>query len=75
MVSSRSLEVILAEIRETTLPHPDEGYEAFMKRTYHMGIVRWQNELPELPNVKAVQERSKQASRRAGKPEKPKEDE
>ncbi len=75
MVSSRSLEAILEEIRANTDRFPGEGLDAFNQRTWHLALMRWEQEKPELPRVKAIREQSVQASKRAGRPEKPKEDE
>ncbi len=69
MVSSRTLEAILQEIRKNTIPHEEESYDAFNQRTWHMTLLRWEQEKPELPRVQEQQAKSRQASRRAGKPQ------
>ena len=75
-MTSRSLETVLTEIRATTEPFPGEGSGAYLQRTYHLGLMRWEQErqIAELPNVKAVREQSVRASKRAGKPEQKKDE-
>ena len=69
MVSSRSIETILAEIRRDTPQQDGEGVDAFMKRTWHLALLRHENEspAPTLPKVVERQARSRQAVKRAGK--------
>ncbi len=76
-MTSRSLETVLAEIRATTESFPEETPGAYYQRTYHLGLLKWEQErqIAELPLVAEVQARSKQMSKRVGRPEKPKEDE
>ncbi len=71
-MTSRSLETVLAEIRATTESFPEETPGAYYQRTYHLGLLRWEQErqIAELPRVQEQLAKSRQASRRAGKPEK-----
>jgi hypothetical protein len=64
------LEEVVRDMRERTPMHPDENLLQFDARVFHLSLMLIEQSKEELPNVKAVQERSKQASKRAGKPEK-----
>ncbi len=73
MVSSRSIETILAEIRRDTPQQEGEGVDAFMKRTWHLALTRHENESP-APALPTQRVRSNQASKRQGKPQVEKEE-
>jgi hypothetical protein len=77
------LEQTVMDMRARYPMRSDENLIQYDARVYHLAIMYLEQTKDELPNVKAVQERSKQASKRAGRPEKvsdvtarhPKEDE
>jgi len=56
----------MKHIRDTTQREPGEGVSDYMTRTWQLGLAEYNQTIPPLERVEAIQEQDRQARQRVG---------